>query len=274
MTEHPYSLLLGLEKGPADDSGLKPIGFEPVSFDYSDPEDHFANYGAIRLWEKYFVFGELMSDSELNFLIERLSAAATQLDHYVARSSWPRINKRRALLNGFLYSAEVTLEIYYKERTYLDVLSSLRQRRPAIKSNTTMPVQGSDDINSSSSEKRAEETRPSRRFPRKLFSALISNCSLIACVTLFTETSWDSPEFYNTASNALMQLLDLYVTILPALRHKNLQSSYSRWSWGLAVLGIIAFVAIGYFRRGPDASQLVLFVGTAVQSTIIERKRD
>lgn len=112
---------------------------------------------------------------------------------------------------------------------------------------------------------------------------------MIACVMLFTlasailsayaydlaiqepkDTGWDSPEFYSTVSNALMQLLGLYVTILPVLRHKDLQSSYNRWSWGLAGLSFIApFIAIGYFRRGPDASQIVLFVGSAIQSTII-----
>ncbi|KAK5633638.1 hypothetical protein RRF57_009352 [Xylaria bambusicola] len=304
--------VIGLKKGPggvASCSGFKPFGFEPVSFDYSDPEAHFANYDAIRLWEKYFAFvlrewnldehGERMGNSELNFLIERLSAAATQLDHYgpllVAEYAGVRnapvrrvqgINKRRTLLNGFLYSAEVALEVYYKKR---NVLPTLRQRRPVTKRSTTEPTQESNETRSSNSELEEEESRRSRKLLRKLFSGFISDSTLITCVTLFTvasailsaygfsvaiqtpkDASWDSPEFYNTAQNALMQLLGLYVTIVPALRHKNLQSSYHRWSWVLAGLSFIApFIAIGYFLRGPDASQLVLFVGSAIQSAII-----
>ncbi|KAI0513251.1 hypothetical protein F5B22DRAFT_637201 [Xylaria bambusicola] len=307
--------VIGLKRGPGgvtSYSGFKPFGFEPVSFDYSDPEAHFANFDAIRLWEKYFAFvlrewnldehGERMGNSELNFVIERLSASATQLDHYgpllVAEYAGVRnaptrrvqgINKRQTLLNGFLYSAEVALEVYYKKRTCVDVLPTLRQRRPVTKSNTTEPASESEEIQSSNSELEVEESRRSRKLLRTLFSGFISDSTLITCVTLFTlasailsaygfsvaiqtpkDASWDSPEFYNTAQNALMQLLGLYVTIVPALRHKNLQSSYHRWSWVLAGLSFIApFVAIGYFLHGPDASQLVLFVGSAIQSTII-----
>lgn len=134
-----------------------------------------------------------------------------------------------------------------------------------------------------------QETSSSQKVLRKLLSAFISNGTLVAFITLFTtaasilsaygyrvaietpkELGWNSPEFCNTAQNALMQLLSLYVTIQPALRHRTVQRSYSRWSWLLAGLGAIApFSAVGYFRRGCDASQLVLFVGSAIQSAII-----
>ncbi|KAI0533019.1 hypothetical protein GGR58DRAFT_522164 [Xylaria digitata] len=307
--------VIGLKKGPggaAAYSGFKPIGFEPVSFDYSDPEAHFANYDAIRLWEKYFAFvlrernldehGERMGNSELNFLIERLSASATQLDLYgpLLVAEYAGVRNTPA---GRIH-AEVALEVYYKKRTCVDALPTLRQRRPVTKSNTEESVQESSEIQSSSPEQEIEGTSRRRRFVRRLFSSLISNSTLITCVTLFTvasvilsaygysvaiqipkDATWDSPKFYSMAQNALMQLLGLYVTIVPALRHKNLQTSYHRWSWVLVDLGFIApFIAISHFPRGPDASQLVLFVGSAIQSTIIlqliwavdniERKRE
>ncbi|KAI1127087.1 hypothetical protein F5Y10DRAFT_266539 [Nemania abortiva] len=278
-------------------------GDEPVGYDYTDPEAHFEDFDDIRYWQKYFEFilrewnldqhGERMSNSELNFIIERLTAPAIRLDHYgplliaeygnVPNAPAKRmqgIDKRRTLLNGFLNSAEVALEVYYKKR---GVKPTLRQRRPVVEVDTT------DDTLSSTRRQEMKETKSSRKFLGKLLSGFISNGTLITFTTLFTIASailsaygysvaiqapkdlgWNSPEFYNTAQSALMQLLGLYVTVLPALRHKSLQNSYNRWSWLLAGLGVIApFLAIGYFRRGPDASQLVLFVGSAVQSTII-----
>ncbi|TGJ79276.1 hypothetical protein E0Z10_g9487 [Xylaria hypoxylon] len=234
--------VIGLKKGPsgaAAYSGFKPIGFEPMSFDYSDPEAHFANYDAIRLWEKYFAFvlrewnldehGERMGNSELNFLIERLSASATQLD---------------------LYSPLLVAE-------YAGVRNAPWSNSTLITCVTLCTVA----------------------------SAILSAYGYSVAIQTPKDATWDSPEFYNMAQNALMQLLGLYVTIVPALRHKNLQTSYHRWSWVLVGLGFIApFMAIGYFLRGPDASQLVLFMGSAIQSTIIlqliwavdniERKRE
>ncbi|KAI0411975.1 hypothetical protein F5X98DRAFT_356138 [Xylaria grammica] len=284
-------------------------GAEPVGFDYSDPEAHFEDFDDIRFWEKYFSFvlrewnldqhGERMGNSELNFLIERLTAPATQLDHYgpllmaeyekVPNAPAKRaqgISKRMAVLNGFLNSAEVALEVYYKKR---NVKPTLRQRRPVRDADTTESGQQPDDTESSTPEPEARENSPRRKLLRKLFSGFTNNSTLITFVALFTIASailsaygysvairtpkdlgWDSPEFYNALQSALMQLLGLYVTIQPALRHRNLQRSYSHWSWWLAGLGAIApILAIGYFRRGPDASQLVLFVGSAIQSTII-----
>lgn len=113
-------------------------GTEPNGYDYTDPEAHFEDFDDIRYWEKYFEFvlrewnldqhGERMSNSELNFIIERLTAPASRLDHYgplltaeygnVPNAPAKRIqgiNKRRTVLNGFLNSAEVALEVYYKE---------------------------------------------------------------------------------------------------------------------------------------------------------------
>ncbi|KAI0115687.1 hypothetical protein GGR51DRAFT_503767 [Nemania sp. FL0031] len=290
--------ILGLEKGD-----------EPIAFEYSDPEAHFENFDDIRYWQRYFEFilrewnldqhGERMSNSELNFLIERLTAPAIRLDHYgplliaeygnVPNAPVKRlqgIDKRRTLLNGFLNSAEVALEVYYKKR---GVKPTLRQRRPVAETDATEAVQQSNNTRPPASKQEIQKTSSSRRVISKLFQGFISNGTLITFTALFTiasailsaygysvaigapkELGWSSPEFYNTAQGALMQLLSLYVTILPALRHKNLKSSYNRWSRLLASLGVIApFLAIGYFRRGPDASQLVLFVGSAIQSTII-----
>ncbi|KAJ8111475.1 hypothetical protein ONZ43_g5613 [Nemania bipapillata] len=61
-------------------------GTEPVGYDYSDPEAHLEDFDDIRFWEKYFEFilrewnldqhGERMGNSELNFVIERLTAPA------------------------------------------------------------------------------------------------------------------------------------------------------------------------------------------------------
>ncbi|KAI1355891.1 hypothetical protein F5Y01DRAFT_268000 [Xylaria sp. FL0043] len=302
--------VIGLKKG-TEPVGLRPLGFEAVGFDYEDPEAHFENFDSIRLWEKYFAFilrewnldqhGERMSNSELNFIIERLTAPATRLDHYgplltteygnVPNGPAKRvqgIEKRRTLLNGFLNSAEVALEVYYKKRK---VKPTLRQRRPVADTVTKDAVHQADEARASARADEAKELSPSRNVVQKLFRGFISNGTLISFTTLITlasailsaysysvaisssapkAQSWNSPEFYNTLQSALMQLLSLYVTVLPALRHRRLQSSYHRWSWVLAGLGVVApLFAIGYFSRGPDLVQLVLFVGSAVQSTIV-----
>ncbi|RWA11591.1 hypothetical protein EKO27_g3492 [Xylaria grammica] len=244
-------------------------GAEPVGFDYSDPEAHFEDFDDIRFWEKYFSFvlrewnldqhGERMGNSELNFLIERLTAPATQLDHYgpllmaeyekVPNAPAKRaqgISKRMAVLNGFLNSAEVALEVYYKKRS-IYVKPTLRQRRPVRDANTTESGQQPDDTESSTPEPEARENSPRRKLLRKLFSGFTNNSTLITFVALFTIASailsaygysvairtpkdlgWDSPEFYNTLQSALMQLLGLH------------------WSWWLAGLGAIApILAIG-----------------------------
>ncbi|KAI1271838.1 hypothetical protein F5Y07DRAFT_404006 [Xylaria sp. FL0933] len=297
-SDHIKQNVIGLEEGS-----------EPVGFDYEDPEAHFEDSYSIRLWEKYFAFilrewnldkhGERMSNSELNFILELLTAPATQLDHYgplltaeygnVPNGPVKRvqgIDKRRTLLNGFLNSAEVALEVYYKKRK---VKPTLRQRRPVADTVTKDTVHQADDERASAPAREARELSRSPNVTRKLFKGFISNGTLITFTTLITlasailsaysysvailtprPLSWNSPEFYNTAQSALMQLLSLYVTVLPALRHRSVQSSYHRWSWLLAGLGVFApLFAIGYFPRGPDVVQLVLFVGSAVQSTIV-----
>jgi len=67
-----------------------------------------------------------------------------------------------------------------------------------------------------------------------------------------------------------MQLLGLYVTVLPALRHRHIRKSYTRWSLVLAILGVIsAALSIACFVYGPAISQLALFLGSAMQAAIV-----
>lgn len=45
-----------------------------------------------------------------------------------------------------------------------------------------------------------------------------------------------------------MELLGLYITILPALRHRGIRKSYAWWSFVLAVLSAISAVFRCMFR--------------------------
>jgi hypothetical protein len=105
-------------------------------YDYSDPEAHLENFDDIDFWEDYFqhvlkewnldVDGERMSEAQFNFIIDRLTPAASQLDFYgpllvdmyreipgVPGRRIHGILRRQAVLNGFLNSAEIALEHYY-----------------------------------------------------------------------------------------------------------------------------------------------------------------
>ncbi|KAI1116610.1 hypothetical protein F5Y14DRAFT_448772 [Nemania sp. NC0429] len=283
--------VLGLQKGTS-----------PTGYGYDDLEVYSEDLDTTRFLERH------LASVLRNFIIECLAGPATRPDHYCpllaaaygavhndpARSIQV-LEKRRAVLNGFLNSAEVALEVYDRET---DTTPSFRRRRPRIGAAATeTEPRRLENTQSSDSERDAQEaisSRP-RMLGKLLLSGFISNSTLIALVTLFTtaasilaaygyrvatererererdvDPSWGSAEFYNTAQGALMQLLGLYVTVQPALRHGAVRSSYTRWSWLLAALGAAApFLAVGYFRRGPDASQLVLFVGSAIQSTIV-----
>ncbi|KAI3325702.1 hypothetical protein HD806DRAFT_521218 [Xylariaceae sp. AK1471] len=113
------------------------MGIKGYVCTYSDPEAHLENFEIIHYWEKYFEFvlqewnldvdGERMSESQFNFIIERLTTSASQLDHYgpqlvsmyqdipnVPEKRIQGIIRRRTVLNGFLNSAEIGLEHYYR----------------------------------------------------------------------------------------------------------------------------------------------------------------
>jgi len=112
-------------------------GTEANGYDYSDPEAHLEDFDDLRYWEQYFehvlgewqldVDGERMSEAQLNFIIDRLTPAASLLDFYgsllvdtyrnipdVPGNRIQGILRRQAVLNGFLNSAEIGLEHYYR----------------------------------------------------------------------------------------------------------------------------------------------------------------
>ncbi|KAJ9661599.1 hypothetical protein H2201_006455 [Coniosporium apollinis] len=87
------------------------------------------------------------------------------------------------------------------------------------------------------------------RMQRSGHSFLMSNATLIGLTSLLTlmgailqsRASYPSisqrgfspgrvfdPDFHSTLQNSIMQLLDLYVAVLPALRHRQSRCAYSR----------------------------------------------
>jgi hypothetical protein len=83
-------------------------------------------------------------------------------------------------------------------------------------------------------------------------SIVQSNATLIALTSLITLTAAmlesrafnlsvsqkgllpgkiSDPDFYSMLQNSIMQLLSLYVTVLPALRHQEARRSYAWWTW-------------------------------------------
>ncbi|KAK1761572.1 hypothetical protein QBC47DRAFT_370428 [Echria macrotheca] len=286
-------------------------GDRPVPYNYADPEAHLENSDAIGLWEDYFEHllkvwdedddGDILSEAKFNFIIDRLTAAASTLDHYGQRlgeayrriPSIPEarlqgIDRRRTVLNGFLNSAEITLEHWYRHAGLLKE-RTLRQRRkiPDAKEET---VKESEVI----SKEQSDSTRQART-PRKILSravlVVISNSTLVSLTFIITiaaaivqaysyklatgtgqtqRGTWDSPDCFSTIQSCLMQLLGLYVTVLPALRHRHIRRSYARWSLVLAVLGIISTaLSIVCFVYSPAMSQLTLFLGSAIQAAIV-----
>ncbi|KAI0407603.1 hypothetical protein F4802DRAFT_552634 [Xylaria palmicola] len=283
-------------------------GTEANGYNYTDPEAHFEDFGDIRYWEKYFEFvlrewnqgqhGRRMNESQFNFVIERLTTAASRLDHfgpqlaamYQGIPKFPQrrihgIVRRRTVLNSFMNSAEIGLEQHYSSADS-STTRTLRQRWPIPRAGRAEPLREENDASSNTSRPEAEGIA-SRNVPERLISAATTNGALISLTTLATivsgiiqaygysietsnEAMGQSAEFFNTLQSALMQLLSLYVTMLPAVRHRSVQSSYQKWSWVLAGLGFTSpFLAIGVSPNNPAVGQLVLFLGSAVQSTII-----
>jgi hypothetical protein len=67
-----------------------------------------------------------------------------------------------------------------------------------------------------------------------------------------------------------MQLLSLYVSILPALRHQQVRRVYTWWTW---ILGsgsaICALGAIGSYVLITAAAPLLGFLGAALQAFVV-----
>ncbi|KAI9771754.1 MAG: hypothetical protein M1839_002719 [Geoglossum umbratile] len=78
------------------------------------------------------------------------------------------------------------------------------------------------------------------------------------------------PDFYATLQNSIMQLLSLYVTVLPALRHQEARRSYRWWTWILAVgsFACAAAAAVCYIYAATVAP-LIGFLGSALQAFIV-----
>lgn len=115
------------------ENATKPL---PV-FGWTQGEEHFEQLGLVKLWNEYFEWvlgewdndedGERMSEAKLNFIVDRLTSAATQLDEYgpqlvrryrsisqVPEDRIQGILLRRVVLNGFLNSVEIGLEHWYR----------------------------------------------------------------------------------------------------------------------------------------------------------------
>jgi len=113
------------------------VGTRPVGHNYDEPETHLEDMHSVELWEEYFEHllrewdqdddGDRLSEAAFNFIIDRLSAAASELDHYGPQlvkayrriPSTPEarpegIERRQTVLNGFLNSAEIALEHWYR----------------------------------------------------------------------------------------------------------------------------------------------------------------
>ncbi|KAK3939313.1 hypothetical protein QBC46DRAFT_388141 [Diplogelasinospora grovesii] len=55
----------------------------------------------------------------------------------------------------------------------------------------------------------------------------------------------------------MMRLLRLYVTVLPALRHRHARKSYARWIMVLAMLGVMSTaVSLACFVCSPAVSRM------------------
>ena len=82
--------------------------------------------------------------------------------------------------------------------------------------------------------------------------------------------TWNSAECYSTIQSCIMQLLGLYITVLPALRHRGVRKSYAWWSFLLGVLSAVsAILSVACFAYSPAFSQLALFLGSGTQATIV-----
>jgi len=112
-------------------------GDRPVGYNYTDPEAHLENSDGIRFWEEYFGHllkvwdedddGDILSEAKFNFIIDRLTTAASTLDYHgsqlveaygripsIPEARLEGIERRRTVLHGFLNSAEILLEHWYR----------------------------------------------------------------------------------------------------------------------------------------------------------------
>lgn len=82
--------------------------------------------------------------------------------------------------------------------------------------------------------------------------------------------SYGEPEFFGSISNCIMQLLGLYVTLQPALRQNQPNTAYARWSWVIALAAALTIAAsLAIYKYSPDVSQLLGFLGSAMQAGIV-----
>ncbi|KAI1326759.1 hypothetical protein F5Y16DRAFT_222267 [Xylariaceae sp. FL0255] len=278
------------------------------AFDLGDSEVYLENLNNVRLWDRYFEYilnewdsdidGDRMSEARFNYIIERLTAPASALDLYGSQlvtmyQSVPNVPekriqgiiRRRTVLNSFLNSAEIALFNWYKSEDRLEN-RTLRQRRPVPDAKGRAPLLAkSDSGHDFAANKEMQHATSTHRVEG--WDAFTSRSTLIAVTVLITvgstilsaygfaiasysEPSYHSADFFNTLQSSLMQLLGLYVTVQPAVRHNVVSSSYHRWSWGLSALGAVSpCLAIGTYRINPAISQLVLFLGSALQSVVV-----
>ncbi|KAK3984188.1 hypothetical protein QBC44DRAFT_337458 [Cladorrhinum sp. PSN332] len=284
--------------------------FRPVGFDHLDTEARIEDMDGVWLWEEYFEFllkswieggdGDRLSEAAFNFIIERLSAAASDLDHYgpqlvrayrripsIPETRAGGIERRQTVLNGFLNSAEIALEQWYRHAGILEK-RTLRRRRNIL---GLLKDEATEDVTSSEPLVAPSASRKSQGILPNAIRVLASNGTLIALsfrtttaagivqaygYWLASETgqpqhgTWNSPDCLSTIQSCIMQLLGLYITVLPALRHRSVRKSYAWWSFALAVLSATsAVLSVVCFFYNPAISQLALFLGSAMQAAIV-----
>lgn len=76
------------------------------------------------------------------------------------------------------------------------------------------------------------------------------------------------PDFYAILQSALMQLLGLYTTILPVLRHRTV--TYPWWTWTFAAGSFLCSVSsIGLYFWFAALAPLVAFFGSCLQALMV-----
>ncbi|KAK9772590.1 putative RGS domain-containing protein [Seiridium cardinale] len=296
-------------------------GDKPLPYDYSNPEVYLERFDGLGYWEQYFEWvlkewdldedGERMSEAKFNFIIDRLTAAATILDLYgpqlvrryreIGNVPEKRIHgvlRRRAILNGFLNSAALALENWYRGMGILKD-RRLRSRRrlpdpggPEEEVEENMALAAAETIRNGP---RVDEREKQRGWISRSFrggNAILLNNSAVLSLVVFViiisaiiqmygftvaitsaekkQAAVTDPDFYSGLQSCLMQGLGLYITMLPALRHHQLQHSYTWWIWLSALLAFLAIItaAVSYVFS-PAVSQLALFLASAIQSLMV-----
>lgn len=75
------------------------------------------------------------------------------------------------------------------------------------------------------------------------------------------------PDFFNNLQTVLMQLLGLYTTMIPALKHPIIR--YPWWIWCFAAGSFVCSVSsVGIFFWFAALSPLIAFVGACLQAFI------